>query len=257
MPGSRLRSAGPGMPSGRTSPTMVAPLERREIDVTWRRASISRTRAAHLAVANTRILLGFAFLPAGLKKLLNEPFTDPANTGAFHEFLHAFYATGWFYQFVGVVQLTAAAMLLTQRHAATGALIALPVLTAITALCWSTQVYPTAAVATLMLAANAALLAWDAPIGRRADAGEVERSAPARAPIDLSLWERCGGAIFVAYLAATAAAGEVYRPEGVELDAPAFYLLPALALFPVVTWLLDRRRHRRAGLSERTPRDRR
>jgi hypothetical protein len=212
---------------------------RSAMKASWTWPRVPRTRLAHLAVANLRILLGFAFLPAGLKKVLGEPFTDPANTGAFHEFLHAFYATGWFYEFVGAVQLLAAGLLLTQRHAFAGSLVALPVLTAITAFCWSTKVYPTATVVTLMLAGNVALLAW-----HRADP-----PPPEPAPIEWRLWERCGAAILLLYLAATAAAGGVYRPEGVELDEPSFYLLPALSLLPVFTWLLDRRTRARRSRS--------
>lgn len=46
-------------------------------------------RWLHLAVVNLRYLIGFAFVPAGLKKVLDQPFTDPANHGRFHDFLHA------------------------------------------------------------------------------------------------------------------------------------------------------------------------
>src|SRR5512139_2368927 len=98
---------------------------------------LRRKRWAHLVVVNLRILIGFAFLPAALKKILDQPFTDPANTGRFHDFLDAFHATGWFYQFVGVAQLCAAVLLCTQRFALAGAFVALPILTAITAFCWS------------------------------------------------------------------------------------------------------------------------
>ena len=117
----------------------------------------------HGVVIVLRYLIGFAFLPAGLKKVLGQPFTDPANSGRFHDFLHAFHATGGFYRFVGVVQLTAAALLLTQRFALLGALLALPVITAIAAFCWSTGVVPTAVVATLMMLGTAALVVWDLP----------------------------------------------------------------------------------------------
>ena len=65
-------------------------------------------RAIHFFVAWLRIAIGFAFLPAGLKKILGQPFTDPSFQGRFHEFLHAFHATGFFYKFVGGVQLVAA-----------------------------------------------------------------------------------------------------------------------------------------------------
>ena len=82
--------------------------------------SLHARRWSHLAVANLRILLGFAFVPAGLKKVLYQPFTDPQNTGAFHDFLYAFYATGAFYTFVGGIQLIIAVLLMTQTFATLG-----------------------------------------------------------------------------------------------------------------------------------------
>ena len=45
-----------------------------------------RTRWTAVTVAILRILIAFAFVPAGLKKLLGQPFTEVANTGAFHDF---------------------------------------------------------------------------------------------------------------------------------------------------------------------------
>ena len=60
--------------------------------------------------------------------------------GAFHEFLHAFYATGTFYQFVGTLQLVAAFLLLSQRFATAGAILLTPIVTAVLVLCWSTKV---------------------------------------------------------------------------------------------------------------------
>ncbi|MBA3393800.1 MAG: hypothetical protein H0T89_14220 [Deltaproteobacteria bacterium] len=209
-------------------------------------ARLRRTRWAHLVVANLRILIGFAFLPAALKKLVGEPFTDPANTGRFHDFLHAFHATGWFYRFVGVMQLVVAILLCTQRYALVGALLALPILTAITAFCWSTGVYPTATVATLMLLGTAGLVVWDHERWRGIFATTLaEAPAPAPAPIDLRRWAWCGLAVFVLYACLCLAHGGVYRPRGVHFDDPAFYVLPAIMLLPIVTLYLDRRAHRR------------
>ena len=88
--------------------------------LTWLEERIARAhehRRIYISIIVLRMMIGFAFIPAGLKKLLGQPFTDPANTGVFHEFLHAFHATGLFYQFVGALQLTAAVFLITQRHA--------------------------------------------------------------------------------------------------------------------------------------------
>ena len=198
-------------------------------------------RAWHLVAANVRLLIGFAFLPAALKKVLGQPFTDPTNAGPFHDFLHAFLATGWFYEFVGVVQLVAAVLLLTQTWALLGALIALPVLTAIVAFCWSTQVYPTAIVASAMWLATTALLIWDAP--RLAHLAAPSPAGARDAPlIDRSLWRACGVAIIALYLAACVAHGGVYRPRGAAWDDPIFYVLPAIALLPVATWLIERAR---------------
>ncbi len=206
-------------------------------------ARLRRARWANLGVVNLRILIGFAFLPAALKKLLDQPFTDPGATGPFHDFLHAFHATGWFYQFVGALQLAAAALLCTQRFALAGALVALPILTAITAFCWSTQVIPTAIVATLMWLGTAGLVIWDLERWRAILAA---REAPPPV-IELRRWQWCGVAIFVLYVGTCIAHGGIYRPRRISLDDPAFFVLPAIALLPVITLALDLRARRRSS----------
>jgi hypothetical protein len=218
---------------------MVSTLVRRARKVRW----------INVAVVNLRFLIGFAFVPSALKKILDQPFTDPANQGRFHDFLHAFHATGWFYPFVGVMQIAAATLLFTQRFATLGALIALPILSAITAFCWSTQVYPTATVATLMWLGTVGLVIWDLDKWRGIFARDDRTTAvsiePVVAPIDLTLWARCGLAILVLYLGSAIARGGVYRPRGIELGEPAFYVLPAVMLLPLVTFVIDQRRARR------------
>ena len=206
-------------------------------------------RWSHLAVANLRILLGFAFLPAGLKKVLDQPFTDPQNTGTFHEFLHSFHATGVFYQFVGSVQLVVAVLLMTQTYAMLGALLALPVITCITVFCWSTGVIPTATVVTMMLLGTLALAAWDIdrwlPVLRP---GHLAPSPdPTPLPIDLRLWRACGTGILVFYGLTCILYGGVYRPRGMDLDHPAFYVLLVIALCPIVTLIVEQRRRARSN----------
>jgi uncharacterized membrane protein YphA (DoxX/SURF4 family) len=212
---------------------------------TWL-ASMRRARWANLVVINLRILIGFAFLPAAVKKLLDQPFTDPGNTGPFHEFLHAFHATGWFYQLVGGFQLVAAALLLSQRFALVGALLALPMLTAIAALCWSTGVAPTATVATLMWLGTLGLVAWDVDRWRGVLGGAPAASVPdgGAAVVELRRWQWCGAVIAALYLGACAVHGGVYRPRGMDLGDPTFFVLPAIALCPVVTLVLDARGRR-------------
>ncbi len=207
--------------------------------------SLRARRWSNLIVANLRIMLGFAFLPAGLKKVLYQPFTDPQNTGAFHDFLHTFYTTGVFYQFVGGVQLVIAALLMTQTFATLGALMALPVITCITVFCWSTSVIPTAIVATMMLSGTLALVLWD--IDRWLTVLRPGYVAPpsdptTTPPIDLSLWRACGAGILVFYGLTCIVYGGVYRPKGIDPSSPAFYVLPIITLFPIVTLLVEQRR---------------
>jgi uncharacterized membrane protein YphA (DoxX/SURF4 family) len=207
-------------------------------------------RWATLCVINLRILIGFAFLPSGLKKLLDEPFTDPAKTGRFHDFLDAFYATGWFYQFVGVMQLLTATLLITQRFATVGALFAVPITATIAAFCWSTQAgLPTSIVITLMFLGSLGLALWDLPrwqlVFARDDRAH-ELVVPARSErVDMRLWQACGVAIITLYFATCAALGGVYRPKGMEVTDPAFYVMPAILLLPIVTLVVEQRRLRR------------
>ncbi len=210
--------------------------------------NLRERRWSHLLVANLRILLGFAFVPAGLKKALGQPFTDPGNQGTFHEFLHAFHATGWFYAFVGGIQLVIAVLLMTQTFGTLGALMALPVLTCIMVFCWSTGVVPTAIVVTLMFFGVVALLVWDMDRWLTIVSPGYQRLSPfdAHTLIDLTLWRACGTAILVFYGLACLVHGGVYRPKGMDLDATAFYALLLIPLFPVVTLIVEQRRRAHA-----------
>jgi len=225
--------------------------------LSWMQAQVARRRerrAWHLFAANLRIFIGFALLPAGLKKVLGEPFTDPGNVGPFHEFLHAFFATGAFYPIVGATQVIVALLLMSQRFAFVGALLMLPIVTTILVFCWSTAVYPTATVVTLMWLGTVFLLLWEVerwlPIfeaGRRAEP-QVARWGPrvaASERVATRTWERAGLAIFAVYVALVALSGEVYRPRGIELHEPMFWALPALVVFIVAAFVRDVRWWRR------------
>lgn len=209
-------------------------------------SSARRSRPIAVAIANLRILIGFAFVPAGLKKLLGQPFTDAANYGRFHDFLHAFLATGVFYRFVGAMQLVIALLLMTQHFAPLGAALALPVITAIAVFCWSTQVVPTAAVATMMWLGTLALLLWDYPrwmaIVARSSARRTVDVRPVEAQIDERLWGRCGLGVVLLYLALCVGMGEVYRPRHVNPNEAAFYIFPAILALPLATFAFEQRR---------------
>ena len=201
-------------------------------------------RWCHVWVAVLRILIGFAFLPAGLKKSLGGPFTDPSNVGTFHDFLHGFHATGVFYNFVGWVQVVVAVLLMTQRFATLGAALALPLFSAIMVFCWSTNVPFTATMVTLMWLGVVSFILWD---WHRFKALWGKPGFPADRDMQLieaDLWERCGLAVVAAYVAIVAVSGGVYRPKGLEWGNPAFWTLPVLALTPLVTYGIERRRRK-------------
>lgn len=207
-------------------------------------------RGLHLVVANVRILIGFGFLPAGLKKVLGERFTEAGNVGPFHDFLHAFWATGPLYRFVGIVQLTSALLLMSQRYAALGAALLLPVLSVIAVFVWSTAGVPTIATVALMLCGVIALLLWDHHRWRALFAADGQEAAlavtPAAEHIDTRLWARAGLAVALLYFASCLLHGGVYRPRGADWSEPAFYILPVVMLVPLLALLLDRARRRRA-----------
>jgi uncharacterized membrane protein YphA (DoxX/SURF4 family) len=205
-------------------------------------------RSLNLVVANLRILIGFGFLPAGLKKVLGERFTDAGNVGPFHDFLHAFWATGALYRFVGIVQLTGALLLMTQRFAAVGAALLFPVLSVITVFVWSTAGIPTIATATLMLSGVIALLFWDLHKWRAVFASDRRADSLPLAPaaaIDQRIWQCAGLAVALLYFASCILHGGVYRPRGGDWSEPAFYVLPLLTLVPLIALLLDRARRAR------------
>ena len=210
--------------------------------ITSRICALRRHRAAHVAVIVLRMVLGFAFLPAGCKKLLGQRFTDVANSGVFHDFLHAFYDTGPFYRFVGAVQLIAAILMITQRQALLGAVLMTPILVAILVFCWSTMVVPTAVVVTLMTCALGVLLLWDLKrwkaIVVATQGSETETDEPISSA-SLARWSRCGWAIVALYFGNLLLTQEVYRPRGLEWSNPSFYVLLVIAALPVLTWLRD------------------
>ena len=215
-------------------------------------ASAHRSSGWWHFVVQLRIVLGFAFLPSGLKKVLGQPFTDPANASTFHDFLHAFHATGLLYGFVGVVQLSAAFLLMTQYLGALGAMVFFPVCAGILMLCLGTGAIPTALVVAAMTDATLFLLLWDLPLWSGlvrpwcvpgAEALELRMSVATEPPagIHLGIWSACGAAIFALYAISCLWSGEVYRPRGLDWTAPGFYILPLLVSLMALAYLLERR----------------
>lgn len=109
----------------------------------------------------TRMLLFLAFLPSGLKKILGQRFTLIGIDNPIGFFFEALYRSGFYWNFLGFMQLTAGLLLLIPRTSFFGALLYLPIIINILIIVTAMQFTGTPYVAGLMLLANVYLLLWD------------------------------------------------------------------------------------------------
>lgn len=107
-----------------------------------------------------RVTLALGFIPSGIVKIVGERFTALPNNHPLGHYLEALHHTGYYYPFVGVVQLVTATLLLIPRTALLGALIYFPIILNICILAYATRFEGTR-ITTLMVMANLFLLFWD------------------------------------------------------------------------------------------------
>lgn len=108
-----------------------------------------------------RIALAAGFIPAGFVKIMGERFAAglPSNNPLGHYF-DALHLTGYYYTFIGVVQIITAILLLIPRTSFLGALMYFPVIINICVLAYATRFDGTRLV-TMMVLASLFLLIWD------------------------------------------------------------------------------------------------
>lgn len=108
-----------------------------------------------------RVALALSFIPAGYVKIAGERFAAglPPNNPLGHYF-DALHLTGYYYTFLGVVQLITAIFLLIPRTALLGALMYFPIIVNICVLTYATR-FDGTRIVTMMLLASLFLLIWD------------------------------------------------------------------------------------------------
>jgi len=108
-----------------------------------------------------RIALAASFIPAGYIKIIGERFASglPSNNPLGHYF-DALYVTGYYYTFIGIVQIVTAILLLIPRTSLLGALMYFPIIVNICVLTYSTRFDGTRAT-TMLVLASLFLLIWD------------------------------------------------------------------------------------------------
>lgn len=108
-----------------------------------------------------RVLLAYAFIIAGMVKILGERFASGLSEihpmGAYLEALHH---TGYYYTFIGVAQLIAGILLLIPRTAFFGALLYLPIIVNIWILSFAVRFVGSYITSPLMVLANLYIIAW-------------------------------------------------------------------------------------------------
>jgi len=116
-------------------------------------------------VIYTRYLIGGTFVFASLIKLKGNRFTsdngiDAPINSAWH-FFETMYQSGIYWKFIGLGQLIAGLLLMTQRYSKLGALVYLPIITSVFVITISYHFTGTPVIAGLILLANLILIAWD------------------------------------------------------------------------------------------------
>jgi uncharacterized membrane protein YphA (DoxX/SURF4 family) len=114
----------------------------------------------YFAIFN-RVGLAAGFLPAGFVKIMGERFTDLSNNHPMGHYLEALSRTGFYYPFIGVLQVMAALLLLIPKTATLGAMIYFPIILNICILSIAVRFEGSWVSSPLMVLANLYLLCWD------------------------------------------------------------------------------------------------
>jgi uncharacterized membrane protein YphA (DoxX/SURF4 family) len=109
-----------------------------------------------------RCALAAGFIPSGIVKIIGERFASgvSANHPMGH-YLEALHTTGYYYTFIGVVQVTAAILLLIPRTVTLGAFLYFPIILNICILTFAVRFDGSLFTAPLMVLANLYLLGWN------------------------------------------------------------------------------------------------
>ncbi len=124
-------------------------------------SNVIRNTFLQLFTAFTRLLLAIGFIPPSIKKICGIPFTILPDSDPVGHYFNALYNTGFYYEFIGWAQLTAAILLLFPRTAHIGALIFLPIILNIAVLTNSVDFAGTWLLTDLMFLAALYLVCWD------------------------------------------------------------------------------------------------
>ncbi|MBL4706900.1 MAG: hypothetical protein JKY48_00475 [Flavobacteriales bacterium] len=211
---------------------------------------IRNNRYLNLFAINLRILLGIGFVHAGLRKIGGEPFAIIGQQGVFFEYLDALYETGFYYEFVGWLQIIAGVLLITQRFALLGAFIYFPIILNITVLTISTIGSLTPVFASLMCLGTLFLLLWDYSKWINVFSPD-HKSFPLLKisyPVVSKWWIKTG--LFIVILPSLSALTlKLISPNNKLLGYFGLGILALTFLIPILSFFIDEFRYRKAKKS--------
>jgi len=109
-----------------------------------------------------RLALAAGFIPSGMVKIMDERFASGLSVNhPMGGYLEALHHTGYYYTFIGIVQITAAIMLLIPRTVTLGAFLYFPIILNICILTFALRFDGSIFTAPLMVLANLYLLGWN------------------------------------------------------------------------------------------------
>lgn len=122
---------------------------------------LRRNKLNHWIIIHSRYLVGLAFFPSGMTKLIGHRFTNISTESPIGYFFEALYQSGFYWNFLGLAQITAGVLLLTQRFALLGTLLFAAILTNVWLITLSLSFKGTWIITSLMMIAVICLLIWD------------------------------------------------------------------------------------------------
>ncbi len=123
--------------------------------------ALTRRWWTQMFTAFTRCLLAVAFIPPSIPKILHKPFTILPDSNPVGHYFNALMDTGFYYEFIGWSQISAAILLLIPRTSHIGALMFFPIIANIAVLTCSVGFAGTWLLTIFMCLAAVYLVAWE------------------------------------------------------------------------------------------------
>lgn len=122
---------------------------------------IRNSRQAELCIIGLRFLMGMAFIPSGIVKVEGQRFTLLSVETKIGYFFEALFQASEYWKFIGIIQLTAAFLLFTQKFATLGNLIFFVIISNIFIITVDLNFNGTWVITGLLLMSSILLILWD------------------------------------------------------------------------------------------------